>query len=177
MKKIVSIILVLLTTLSLPINSFATSDGKKILNETSLKEALELQNRVEKDYAKYGEINTKETDVKKATNSVSRATISTPYSFTFDILVSVQSKTITTSNDDISIKCFGETTSGPEINDVYYIYLYRDGLIDDYVGRVEYDKDKTQTKTWTNVGAGKYYFVISKANDGSRLEGDGVFDD
>ena len=48
----------------------------------------------------------------------------------------------------------------------YKVELYRDKLIDDYIGSKSFPRSGQYGVTWTNVGSGKYYFCFSKANDG-----------
>jgi len=62
----------------------------------------------------------------------------------------------------------------PPTNKNYSVSLYRDKFIDDYIGMVTLLRDSNWTANWSNVGAGNYYFFLSKANDGVTLTDNNV---
>jgi hypothetical protein len=73
------------------------------------------------------------------------------------------------------------TTNGECCNaeSVYYIQLHRKTCwvwcTDDYIGQVSVPRNGwSGTKTWTNVGAGDYYFYFYKTNDGVHVSSSDV---
>lgn len=56
----------------------------------------------------------------------------------------------------------------------FKVELYRDKLIDDYIGYSNFPRNGSKTATWSNVGSGSYYFFFSKANDGFTVTSNNV---
>ncbi|MDQ0416635.1 hypothetical protein J2Z48_000802 [Croceifilum oryzae] len=63
-----------------------------------------------------------------------------------------------------SVKC---TTAKQPENDYFFVDLYRfsDWGPDDFVGRIKQSRQIEGKNTFSNVGAGKYYFSFQKADD------------
>lgn len=63
-------------------------------------------------------------------------------------------------------------TSTPYIhplNFTYNVSLYRDKLIDDFIGWSTLYRDNSGSVTWSNVWSWDYYVILTKANDGITL--------
>jgi len=75
-------------------------------------------------------------------------------------------------NGDITIKTYEKkVSSGTDKKDIK-IELYRvRTFVDDYVGSVTHHRLADDTSTFTNVGAGSYYFHFSKSDDGVNVTG------
>ncbi|NDK07817.1 hypothetical protein EOM39_01065 [Candidatus Gracilibacteria bacterium] len=89
-------------------------------------------------------------------------------SYQFSVSVTGQTRYF----DGTNISFTSRATSTPFIhstNKTYSVALYRDKLIDDYIGSVTLYRDILGTAKWSNVGVGNYYVFLSKANDGVTL--------
>lgn len=50
--------------------------------------------------------------------------------------------------------------------------LYRvNGIFESYIGKVKMKLNGSDSDKFVNIGPGKYYFLLSKGNDGTRAEG------
>ena len=50
-------------------------------------------------------------------------------------------------------------------NKTYSVDLYRDKIIDDFIGNVTLYRDSSWVAKWSNVWVWNYYFFLNKAND------------
>ncbi|MCI8700015.1 MAG: hypothetical protein HFJ47_01575 [Clostridia bacterium] len=96
-----------------------------------------------------------------------------PYSsYTTSGSFKVQLRTPTRYFDGNNINCTITTHNSAGTDNGYpstfKIALYRDGFWDDHIGTATVSREAgTYTVTWSNVGPGNYYFVFSKADDGT----------
>lgn len=97
-----------------------------------------------------------------------------PYSsYTTSGSFKVELKTPTRTFDGNDINCTLTTYNSAGTDngypDTFKVALYRDRFwFDDYIGTATISREAgTYTVSWNNVGSGNYYFVFSKANDGT----------
>jgi hypothetical protein len=74
--------------------------------------------------------------------------------------------------NNISIKLTGVSCSScnDKVVTLYYVALWRNvnNGFDNRIGTQTCSSKANCTKSWTNVGSGKYYFVFERANDGGE---------
>lgn len=59
-------------------------------------------------------------------------------------------------------------------NKTYSVALYRDKIIDDFIGNVTLYRDSSWVAKWSNVWVWNYYFFLNKANDWVTLTDNNV---
>lgn len=97
------------------------------------------------------------------------------YSTTFSFLVSVQGKERSYSAGKIWLDIDSEEVLNTSTSGIttFSVALYKKGFIfSDLVGSFKAKRNGNTENGWTNMAAGKYYFYLSKANDGARVKGD-----
>lgn len=77
---------------------------------------------------------------------------------------------------NISISMDAECpTSGASCDDYFSVELHRaHGLWNDYVGSAGFKRNGFTEATWSNAGAGDYYFVFVKCDDGKFVSSNNV---
>ena len=61
------------------------------------------------------------------------------------------------------------------MGDTFKVTLYRKNFIGtSLIGTVEMKRSGSNSKKWTNVGSGKYYFFYTKARDGAVVYSDKI---
>ncbi|MDD5212805.1 MAG: hypothetical protein PHG82_00020 [Candidatus Gracilibacteria bacterium] len=90
-------------------------------------------------------------------------------SYRFSVSVTGATRYFDGSNITFTSPYASSTPWKNNLNKTYNVVLYRDRIIDDYIGTVTLYRDESGTANWNNVGAGNYYFILSKVNDGVTL--------
>lgn len=96
------------------------------------------------------------------------------YSTTFNFLVSVQGKERSFSAGKIWLDISSTETKNLSTSGIttFGVTLYKKGFIfSDEIGSFKAARNGWTSNGWTNMKAGKYYFYLSKANDGASVEG------
>lgn len=108
--------------------------------------------------------------------SMALVAFASSYTTSYAFSTSVKGQTRYFSGSNIAFySSYARSYPSPHIsNRTYTVSLYRDKLIDDYIGRVTLNRDASGTARWSSVGAGNYYVYLSKANDGITLRDNSV---
>lgn len=103
------------------------------------------------------------------------------HSYTFNFKYGLNSNlyTLNPTNDYVYIENTSNTYGGSPTSNVYYVDLfYADSWGSSYVGTTQFPRDgSTIQGIFTNEGGGKYWFKMSKSDDGEYVDGYGRITD
>lgn len=97
------------------------------------------------------------------------------YTSEFSFKTSFVGTTRAFNGTNISISATATTNGVKSEFSTYSVTLYRKNLLSsERIGTVNMSMNGTSTRTWTNVGSGKYYFYFSKGTDGVTVSSKNV---